>query len=106
MGGEARSQVLDDALRIPGWETSRNPHRVVFTASEDPMRIVVWRITADELSRHVERLRPDAQAVWGRSSTPGEYLLSVHVIEALDTFEGLRGEMCVEPYGLRVEPMH
>jgi hypothetical protein len=96
---------LDTALTVPGFTTKRDAHRVVFTSTDDPHRVVIWRVTDDALTKHVASLRPHARAAWGARSAHGEWLLAVHVEEALLTFEGDRGEMVTSPGGLRVRPL-
>jgi hypothetical protein len=96
---------LDNALTVPGFETKRDDHRVVFTSTAEPRRVVIWRVSEDALTQHVASLRPHARAAWGARSARGEWLLAVHVEEALLTFEGDRGEMVMSPGGLRVRPL-
>lgn len=96
---------LDDALHVPGYDTVRGPHRVVFTrAGEDPPGVVIWRVTDPELRAMAARLRGGAHGAWGSSRTQGEWLLAEHVQEALLTFDGERGELVAEAGGLTVRP--
>jgi hypothetical protein len=106
-GGHADrvSDELDVALEIPGFDTMRDAHRVVFMSTEGPHRTVIWRITAEALSERAAYLRPDAQDAWGSNSARGEWLLGVHVEEALTMFEGRRGEIVMDEGGLWVRPL-
>ena len=99
------SKALDDALTVPGFETKRDAHRVVFTSTDDRRCVVIWHVSGDALNKHVASLRPRARAAWRAKGARGEWLLSVHVEEALLTFEGDRGEMVTGPGGLRVRPL-
>ena len=99
------SRALDDALTVPGFETKRDAHRVVFSSTDEPRRTIIWRVGGDALTKHVAALRPHARAAWGSRTARGEWLLAVHVVEALLTFEGDRGEMVMGRGGLRVRPL-
>jgi hypothetical protein len=99
------SRSLDSALTVPGFNTSRDAHRVVFTSTDEPRRVVIWRVSGDASTKHIASLRPHARAAWAARSARGEWLLAVHVEEALLTFEGDRGEMTMGPGGLRVHPL-
>jgi hypothetical protein len=76
------STSLDNALTVPGFETKRDARRVVFTFTDGPRRVVIWRVSGDALTKHVASLRPHARAAWGARSARGEWLLAVHVEEA------------------------
>jgi hypothetical protein len=95
---------LDGALRVPGFDTSWDGHRVVFTSTESPERVVIWPITREGLLKHVARLRPHARQAWGTPNARSEWLLSVHLEEALAVFDGDRGVMRLDHDGLRIGP--
>jgi hypothetical protein len=95
---------LDGALRVPGFVMSWNGHRVVFTSTERPEQVVIWRITREALLKHVARLRPHARQAWGTPSARGEWLLSVHLEETLAVFDGDRGVMRLDRDRLRIGP--
>lgn len=99
------SRSLDSALTVPGFETKRDAHRVVFTSTDERRRVVIWHVSGDALNKHIAGLRPHARAAWRARSARGEWLLAVHVEEALLTFDGDRGEMVTSPAGLRVRPL-
>ena len=62
------TRPLDNALTVPGFETKRDAHRVVFTSTDERHRVVIWRVSGDALTKHVASLRPHARAAWGREA--------------------------------------
>ena len=91
---------LDEALRVPGFDTKRDARRVVFTSAGDGSQVVIWSVTSGELRGLAANRRSAARSAYG--SARGEWLLSVHVQEALLTFSGKRGVMTSTPTGLEV----
>ena len=96
---------LDEALRVPGFETKRDARRVVFTSSGDRSQVVIWSVTSGELRRLAANRRAAARSAYGPVGAHGEWLLSVHVQEALLTFGGTRGVMTSTPTGLDVHSL-
>lgn len=95
---------LDAALSVPGYETQRSAHRVVFTRRGGAQpSVVVWSVSDEELRRLAASRRAGAGPAWGSRGRSGFGLLSVHVQEALLTFEGPRGERLSTATGLEVQ---
>ena len=96
---------LDEALRVPGFETKRDARRVVFASSGDRSQVVIWSVTTGELRRLAAIRRAAARSVYGSGWARGEWLLSLHVQEALLTFGGRRGVMTSTATGLDVHSL-
>ena len=105
--GHARpmDDQLDEALQVPGFETKRDARRVVFTSSGVGAQVVIWTVTSGELRRLAGDLRAAAKAPYGSVGARGEWLLSVHVQEALLAFGGKRGVLTSTPTGLEVQSL-
>lgn len=98
--------ALEAALNVPGFETKRDARRVVFTRTDEmPPMVVMWSISGDELRALVAQRGVSARSAMGSSQARGEWLLGVHVQEALLTFSGERGEMFVEATGIAVRSL-
>ncbi|MFK5585081.1 hypothetical protein [Serinicoccus sp. LYQ131] len=100
----ASDDPLGAALQVSGFVTAWSEDRVVFNSVGVPRREVVWRVTTDELRARSDALRPHAQEAWGDPDALGEYLLSVHLEQALKMFEGTEGVIAASTGGLRVLP--
>ncbi|WP_270886557.1 hypothetical protein [Pedococcus sp. 5OH_020] len=96
---------LDEALRVPGFETRRDDRRVVFTSSDDGQQVVTWSVARDDLRRLAADRRAAARSAHGSVRARGEWLLAEHVREALLTFSGRRGVMTSTPTGLDVRSL-
>ena len=96
------SDALDRAVSVDGYETRRDARRVVFQRhGGGEEAVVIWTVSEAELRRLASSRRAGGSA-WGGGRTQGDRVLAVLLQEALDTFEGERGEMVMTPVGFEV----
>lgn len=89
-----------DRLQPPGFTLTRDPHRLVFSS---PERVIIWKVTDEELAALAAGLRIGARQALGRGR--GDQLLVELVQEAVLSFEGERGELRESSGSLRVEDL-
>lgn len=102
-----RSEMLSDVARMAieqtQWMASTVDDGIQFTRPDDPAKRVLWLPSEAELNQLMLDLQSSAQDAFGAGAT-GAQLLSVWVLEALETAKVDEGILRRSGSGLVVDP--